>query len=75
MVKQQKFDNPEPVLPEKITKLSKKNADFALSINQQNDGCKIFLATPLLLTGCKVEDVIHPHLLLIVCHECNAENR
>ena len=32
-------------------------------------------ATPLLLNGCKVEDVSHPNLRLIVRQECNTKNR
>ena len=75
MVKQQKSDKPEPILPEKITKLIQKIADVDLIVNQLNDGCDVCSATPLLLTGCEAEDVSHLNLLLIVRQECNAENR
>ena len=75
VVKQQKFDKPEPVLPEKIKKLIRKIGDFDFIVNQLNDGYKVCWATPLLLTRCKVEDVGHLNLLLIVCQDCNAENR
>ena len=75
MVKQQKSEKPEQVLPEKLTKTIRKIADFDLIINQLSDGCKICSATPLLLTRCEVEDVTYPNLLLIVCQECNSENR
>ena len=50
VVKQQKSDKPEPVLPEKITKTIRKIADFDLIINRPNDGWKICSATPPLLT-------------------------
>ena len=46
VVKQQKYDKPEPVLSEKLTKTT--YFDFVL--NQLNNGCKVCLATPLLLT-------------------------
>ena len=75
VVKKQKSDKSAPVLPVKITKTIRKIADFDLIINQLNDGCKICSATPLLLTRCKVEDVSQLNLLLIICQECNAENK
>ena len=58
-----------------ITKIVWEIADFDLIINQLNDYCKICSATPLLLTRCKLEDVSHLNLLLIVCQQSNAENR
>ena len=75
VVKQRKPNEAEPVLQEKITKATRKIADFNLIINQLNDGCKICSAAPLLLTISKIEDVSQPNLLLIVCQECNAENK
>ena len=75
MVQQQKSDKPEPVLPGKITKTILKIADFDLIISHLIDSCKISSSTPLLLTRCKVENVSHPNLLLIVCQECSSENR
>ena len=75
MVKQQKYDKPEPALPEKVTKLIGKIAHFDLIVNQLNNGCKVCSANSLLLTKYKVEDVSDPNLLLIVCQQCNAESR
>ena len=59
----------------KFQKLIRKIVNFDLIVNQLNNGCKVCSATPLLLTRCKAGDVSDQNLLLIVCQQCNAENR
>ena len=41
VVKQQKPDKPEPVLPEKVTKTDPENRQLYLIVNQLNYGCTV----------------------------------
>ena len=55
--------------------MTRKIAYFDLIVEQINNGCEVCSATPLFLTRCKAEDVSESNLLLVVCQQCNAENR